>query len=64
MKKSDLYYTYNPVKREFLKEKGVRYFIQGTHNTTGRSFWTYIRDNKLDQALIEWRKYQEERFEN
>ena len=59
-----LHYTYNPIKKNFLKEHGISYLVEGTHNTTGKKFWTYLKNEELNQALMLWRKYQENKFKN
>lgn len=58
---SDLHFTYNPLKKEFLKERGLMYISTGINNNTGKKFWTYKKGELLDYALKLWRKHQEDR---
>ena len=57
-----VHYTYNPIKRDFLKSKGISYILKGTHRITEKPFWIYLKCSELDQVLKDWRKYQEEKF--
>lgn len=59
---SRYYYCYNPVKKNYLLEKGVGYIDKDIHKKTLNTFWIFVRDEKLDKALEDWRKVQNERF--
>lgn len=56
------YYCYNPVKKNYLIEKGINYIDKDIHKKTFNTFWIFVRDEKLDEALKSWRSVQDERF--
>lgn len=58
-----LHYTYNPIKMNFLKNRGMKYLVEGINGKTGKKFWTYLKGQELNEKLREWRAYQEERFD-
>lgn len=49
------YYCYNPIKRDYLKQLGIKPIDAGVHKKTNRTFWAYERNTKLDKALTQWR---------
>lgn len=61
---NNLYYCYNPVKKDFILTMGLHYIDKGTHLKTNRNYWTFKRGTELDAILNKWRKFQELRFNN
>lgn len=62
--KLNLYFTYNPFQKRFLKDKGISYVTRGIHPYSNKQYWSYERGNILDKALTEWKEYQNNRFKN
>ena len=62
MKRKNLY-CYNPVKKDFICNMGIRYIYEGVHFKTNRKFWVFTRDDKLDIILKRWRELQKIKFE-
>lgn len=56
------FYCYNPIKKNFILEHGESYIDSDTNISTGRKYWIFVRNNKLNTILIQWRKFQETRF--
>lgn len=55
-------YCYNPIKKNFILERGERYIDKDINKSTNKQYWIFIRNSKLDKILIDWRKYQEKKF--
>lgn len=56
------YYCYNPVKKNYLLENGVNYIDKDIHKRTLNTFWIFVRSEKLDYLLNNWRQIQNKRF--
>lgn len=49
-----LYCCYSVGLRNFLRKNNVRYEVCGLNPNNNQMFWAYIKDEKLNQLLIEW----------
>lgn len=56
IKQSKLFPCYSIPLRDFLTANGVRYELVGVHPKTGKMFWVYIKDEKLNKLTYEWSK--------
>lgn len=56
MKNSKLYCCYSVPLMKFICSKGIKYEIVAKNPNTEKTFWVYIRDEKLDTVLSEWGK--------
>lgn len=54
--KKDVYYCYSIKVFHFLKTNGFYYIYKDKHHTTGKYFWVFERNEKLDEALTEYSK--------
>ena len=55
-------YCYNPIKKNFILEKGEKYIDKDINSSTGKTYWIFVKNKKLDKILTDWRKFQELRF--
>lgn len=62
MTNNKYYYCYNPFKKRFLAEGGLKYVLKGTHSITNKMFWVYEKGSDLDDLLKQWRIIQEQKF--
>jgi len=51
---NDLYYTYDPFKKRFLSDNGIKYIFKNTHYKTNKTFWVYMKGEELTNALNKW----------
>lgn len=58
-----LMYCYNPIKKNFICNMGIKYIDKGVHLKTNKTFWIFARDEKLDMVLDKWRDLQKLKFE-
>lgn len=49
-----LYCCYSPKLKEFLLKNNCKYEICARNPNNDKTFWIYIRDDKLDKLLNEW----------
>lgn len=57
MNNIELFSCYSVPLMRFLSEtKKIKYKIVGLHPKTKNTFWVYIRDEELNNALTEWSK--------
>lgn len=56
MKENKLFPCYSIPLKEFLKSKGIRYELRGLHPDSKLMFWIYMRDEKLNECLKEWKE--------
>lgn len=56
MKDNKLFPCYSLPLRKFLKNKGVLYELVGLHPETKKMFWVYIKNEKLNNYLKEWKE--------
>lgn len=54
-----LFPCYSKPLREFLKQKGLKYELVGLHPKSKLMFWIYIKDEKLNSCLKEWKEVAE-----
>ena len=52
----DYFYCYSIKLKNWLKLNGVRFVDSGKHSN-GNTYWRFSRDDKLDQALTDWKTY-------
>ena len=50
------FYCYSVRLKKFLMDNGLRYDVVAVNKNSGRTFWTFKRDDKLDSLLIQWNK--------
>ena len=50
-----LFTCYSKNLVHFLKEKGIKYRITGFNVKTNKQFYVFIRTEKLNKVLDEWR---------
>lgn len=50
-----IFVCYSIPLMKFLKEGGLNYEITGTNQSTGKTFYGYVRDKKLNNLLNSWR---------
>lgn len=50
-----IFVCYSVPLMRFLDTNGLRYEITGTNQSTGKTFYGYIRDKKLNDLLDLWR---------
>lgn len=50
-----IYVCYSKPLKDFLCQNGLPYDITGTNTSTNRQFFAYVRDEKLNKLLDEWR---------
>lgn len=43
-----------PLMQYLVYQKGLRYEVVGLNENTGNKFWCFYRDEKLNNALLEW----------
>ena len=49
-----LYCCYSPRLKEFLLKNNCKYEICAKNPNNDKTFWIYIRNDKLDKLLNEW----------
>ena len=54
MKDSKLFPCYSIPMRDYLSSIGIKYELVGLHPKTKTMFWVYIKNSKLENALLEW----------
>lgn len=54
MKNNYLYICYSNTLMKFLKENGIKYEIAGKALSNDKTFWVYIKNDKLDKELTKW----------
>lgn len=54
MKNSKLFPCYSIPMRDYLTSIGIRYELVGLHPQTKAMFWVYIKNRKLENAMLEW----------
>lgn len=50
-----IFVCYSVPLMKFLDTNGLRYEITGTNQSTGKTFYGYVRDKKLNDLLDLWR---------
>lgn len=50
-----IFVCYSVPLMKFLAINGLRYEITGTNQSTGKTFYGYVRDKKLNNLLDSWR---------
>lgn len=55
-KDKETFYCYNPKLRKFLGLAGLRWNEKGFHENTKSYYWTFSKNNKLDELLKEYKK--------
>ena len=56
MKKyKSLYCCFSVLQQKILESKNIKYEIVALSPTTKNTMWIYLRNEKLDSALNEWR---------
>jgi len=51
-----LYCCYSINLRNYLYKNGLKYELAALNPNTGRLFWIYIKNQKLDKLLTNWSK--------
>lgn len=59
---TNYYYCYNPTKKNFILEHGLNYIDKDIHIKTNKTFWIFVKGDKLNDILKDWRVYQKKRF--
>lgn len=54
--KSPVYVCYDAKQKKFLVDSGVRYHVCGLNPNNKRTFWVFMRDDRLNSLLREWCK--------
>lgn len=49
-----LYICYSLPLMMFLQENGIKYEVEGKHKVTDKSFWVFMRTDKLNNLLKIW----------
>lgn len=52
--KQKIYCCYSLPQQKFLSELGIKYDICALNPNSKKTFWGYVRDEKLDKALQGW----------
>lgn len=53
-KMKKIFCCYSVDLRDFLYKKGIKYEICGLNPNNNHMFWAYIKNEKLNTALIQW----------
>jgi hypothetical protein len=53
---SKLFPCYSMPLRDYLKINNIRYELVGLHPETKCLFWVYIKDEKLNNCLKDWKE--------
>lgn len=54
MKENKLYCCFSVPLKQFLTSKGIKYELVALNPNTKNKMWIYIKDEKLNNYLIEW----------
>lgn len=52
----ELYTCYSLPLRNYLRKNGMRYKLAALNPNSKQLFWVYVKDEKLDNLLNEWKK--------
>ena len=50
-----IFVCYSVPLMKFLKQKGLNYDVTGINSSTNKTFYGYVRDEKLNTLLDSWR---------
>ena len=53
-KQQKIYCCYSMNLRNYLSKNGIRYELEAMSKSTHKTFWLYIKNDKLNQLLQEW----------
>ena len=56
MKNEHIFPCYSFPMKQFFDSKGIRYELNGINPNTGKMFWIYLVNEKVQQAMREWSK--------
>ena len=52
---TNIYITYNPQLKDFLKKKGLKFMVCGLNpNPPHKTFWVFDRSEEFNEILDEW----------
>ena len=54
--REDLYRCFSGKQKKFLLEKGNDYILRAKDYRSDNTFWLFIRDDKLNSDLKEWKE--------
>ena len=54
--RDQIFACYSPKLNAFLQSKGLVAFKKGCHQVTNKQYCLYLQNDRLSQALIEWRE--------
>ncbi|WP_297136140.1 hypothetical protein [Terrisporobacter sp.] len=54
--KSPVYICYDANQKKYLIEHGERYYVCGLNPTNKRTFWVFMRNDKLNDLITEWNR--------
>lgn len=55
------YKCYSPKMKWYMLNQGIQYICVANDCTTGAKFWLFLRDDKFNKALDEYKPYEEVR---
>ena len=50
----ELYTCYSLKLRNYFYENGIKYKLAAKNPNSGKLFWVYIKNDKLDELLTKW----------
>lgn len=50
-----LFYCYSGKFKNYLLENGEKYITKSIHEKTGKKYWVFVGNDKLNNLLSEWR---------